>query len=1105
MKKAEAINTFNKGMVMDLHPLVTPNDTLTNCLNGTLITFNGNENVLQNDMGNGKVDSAQLPEGYIPVGTAELGGIIYIASYNPLTNKSQIGSFPSPERNISSEEADTIPKVLNIEDFCNGEMIIYRNNHVPVLQTKSIILKLTEVSLNPGDKYVIYINSTDGKTLASNYLSGVNKQSSNFSVYRNPKYLKFNIGTVSDSGSITYFDSNLVWYSTTDGKYYLNSETYDKDSMLPDVRNGIEPNYDIFNSKQSGNLILNAQLECITNFTMSYDIVKEDAENQYTLYAFVNWQNDCSNIREDGKLINIKNKVNLYSLVCESQKGDEMEVYDPINKATITASCFQIPILYNEDKVISDTCSDNIDNITFLAPKEELTVEDVRGGKSQKWGNARFNNGEDNNMCVQLGTYTINSTDGILRTNIYPAMPFGIMNWFKQEVIIDTNRIGSGDFSMDLYQYYFKSKATNISMKFTNYPKTGDQLKALTVNAYKLTQGMYDNIGSDFDQDEGFASQFSQLQNAVPIVLKTVSTPHNSIDLSFTTDKLEDYTAYVLEITTKYINTSANRFYYRILYTHEIFNDNTAVDYKTLSVNLGNIVSINNSRPTVSSVETDNSIWVKPEKQTKDSTYDINRSDTVTFESQCIIKSDNLFKASLNGRFQVDMDNTIITSEHIDAFMQGYATTIPSTSSGQISIKKKEFQPQSQTKGTVSLKIDHTDTYIASVDQDINFENYNLVQGITDMDVYFLGVSSYDKNIDLYVCSGYSASSVIGSYDHWGNNSEATGTITSGVFSNVESTLKSLLNDKVFKIIPLVFTIIDGSKIGDNTFVTAWLKSGVSRGSFTKTKDHNGYIHGYYKGWIDATTDVCKDNNFYSNCFLLYAGLNESGKVTFFAPGSFVKNEGNWEWKGFITARNCHVLDSGKIDNDLANITDEFKSYLQNLYTVTGTTNEKLWVPSWVYGINKMTYTIIPKYSYTIDVTVNGIQFDNTKETISNLKINSSQVATQNIQASATLDVSKHLDTSVYNHCKFTNDEVTLSLVDANYFYDADGARLDSFCNIKLNKGQRLSFDPEKTQYANLYCNNESESYDGDQRIQITKIPIVNQDKYYGETSTTNE
>jgi hypothetical protein len=46
MKKSQATNTFNKGMIMDLNPIVTPNDVLTNCLNGTLVTFNGNENVL---------------------------------------------------------------------------------------------------------------------------------------------------------------------------------------------------------------------------------------------------------------------------------------------------------------------------------------------------------------------------------------------------------------------------------------------------------------------------------------------------------------------------------------------------------------------------------------------------------------------------------------------------------------------------------------------------------------------------------------------------------------------------------------------------------------------------------------------------------------------------------------------------------------------------------------------------------------------------------------------------------------------------------------------------------------------------------------------------
>lgn len=55
-------------------------------------------------MGNGRVESATLPSGYVPIGIKEHGGIIYVASYNPLINKGQIGSFPSPERNIDSTE-----------------------------------------------------------------------------------------------------------------------------------------------------------------------------------------------------------------------------------------------------------------------------------------------------------------------------------------------------------------------------------------------------------------------------------------------------------------------------------------------------------------------------------------------------------------------------------------------------------------------------------------------------------------------------------------------------------------------------------------------------------------------------------------------------------------------------------------------------------------------------------------------------------------------------------------------------------------------------------------------------------------------------------------
>lgn len=39
----QAQNTFNEGMVLDNHPLMTPNTVLTDALNATLVTMNGNE------------------------------------------------------------------------------------------------------------------------------------------------------------------------------------------------------------------------------------------------------------------------------------------------------------------------------------------------------------------------------------------------------------------------------------------------------------------------------------------------------------------------------------------------------------------------------------------------------------------------------------------------------------------------------------------------------------------------------------------------------------------------------------------------------------------------------------------------------------------------------------------------------------------------------------------------------------------------------------------------------------------------------------------------------------------------------------------------------
>ena len=84
----QSVNTFSKGLQLDTNPMIQGNDSLTDCLNGTLITQNGNELILQNDMGNRRVDNAYLPSGYQPIGMKEYGGIIYVVSYNPITDKS---------------------------------------------------------------------------------------------------------------------------------------------------------------------------------------------------------------------------------------------------------------------------------------------------------------------------------------------------------------------------------------------------------------------------------------------------------------------------------------------------------------------------------------------------------------------------------------------------------------------------------------------------------------------------------------------------------------------------------------------------------------------------------------------------------------------------------------------------------------------------------------------------------------------------------------------------------------------------------------------------------------------------------------------------------
>lgn len=162
MARQECSNTFSDGLMMDLNPINTPKSVLTDCLNGTYITYNGNEFVLQNDMGNYKLKNCKLPTNFIPVGVKGYGDILYIVSYNPITNETEIGSYPAPQsifttgdsEELLAQENDLAPFVIKKNENGKTEVeypTIIRTNKKPIF-----IFAGTDketYKLNPGDEF----------------------------------------------------------------------------------------------------------------------------------------------------------------------------------------------------------------------------------------------------------------------------------------------------------------------------------------------------------------------------------------------------------------------------------------------------------------------------------------------------------------------------------------------------------------------------------------------------------------------------------------------------------------------------------------------------------------------------------------------------------------------------------------------------------------------------------------------------------------------------------------------------------------------------------------------------------------------------------------
>lgn len=309
----QAVNMFTGGMVLDSHPLVQSSDTLSDALNATYITMNGNEVVLQNDMGNRRVDNAFLPAGYEPVGIKEHGGIIYIAAYNPITHRSQIGSFPSPERNRGTEYEDNGTE-FNLTDFISANNTITTNEGITFLKNDILLYPLTkDTSLHAGDKFTVYsgeVQNWGNNGLLTNF--GTEDGNEIYKYNKTPfnSYFTLSLGVMNSQNEFSDITSSLERFDSTGNiikgldsdedkfntGYFIAPENWKtvnngltgNDSALSNERGKIGAN--TYAYKLTGPLYLKAEVNHIQTFSYNMDISKilpTPGNNQITINIYI--------------------------------------------------------------------------------------------------------------------------------------------------------------------------------------------------------------------------------------------------------------------------------------------------------------------------------------------------------------------------------------------------------------------------------------------------------------------------------------------------------------------------------------------------------------------------------------------------------------------------------------------------------------------------------------------------------------------------------------------------------------------------------------------------------------------------------------------------
>lgn len=576
MKKSEAINTFAQGLVMDINPLVAPNDGVCNALNATLITMNGNENVLQNDMGNGRVETAFLPEGYVPLGTTELGGIIYIVSYNPLNKKCQIGSFPSPERNISTDKISNLNQTLDNTDFKYDSQTGDQTGALVYYLKKELNEGLT---FNPGDKFIVY-----GDTIDANFANLYDEASYDQSLYNDSLYdqslseeeikkkiqkaieiiknhtLKLDIGTVTDTGKLVKFENlkqyNIDYKDTTDitedttdttkkiqGKYHIFQYS-GEDTQNPDLdeyRSLVSQPYNIFSSKISGSLVLIAELVQFNDFDVQLEhaFTISNGHKVYAPKATFTFSGDYPFIPK--------------GVICEvSLVQNDKEI----------KSKFDYNI--SDDDIIPQLSHDN----TFYEVNlNQILTDEVLKKIQEISKEGYFDLGERN------GGY-------VIKYKFTPCMNWGPVSYLAVTGQIDLDKLGTGYIEVNQWRYYNEENKCNLTWGLEIYEEEGHTVDKVTMDFTRFTTP--DSTETATYQVNNKSSYFGVFYDVLPI----------DEDYYRLTKRLKPNCLYLVEIKVDYKSTDKNsskpdtRTFYRWLYTNTVFNKSytNTDDFQTLQL-----------------------------------------------------------------------------------------------------------------------------------------------------------------------------------------------------------------------------------------------------------------------------------------------------------------------------------------------------------------------------------------------------------------------------------------------------------------------------------------------------------------------------------------